>query len=130
MKKVAFLTMLLLPLLLLAACTSGSYSALMAVENNTFTSMQMRYQQFNGYKAKELRLNEGETCEVTVDIVSDEGSLSLSITDQDGESYYQGTDLPTSNFSVSLDKAGDYTIRIDAQKHSGSYDISWETAKA
>lgn len=130
MKKIPLLALLLLPLLLLAACTSGSYSALMAVENNTFTSMQMRYEQFNGYKAKSLKLNEGETCEVTVDIVSDEGSLGLSITDQDGVSYYEGTDLPTSNFSVSLDKAGDYTIRVDAQKHSGSYDISWETAKA
>lgn len=87
--------------------------------------MSMSYELLDGNRTKTFHLNEGETAEAIVDIVTDEGTLGLSIVDKDGISYYQGTELPTSNFNVKLEKAGDYTVNLDAVKHKGSFSIEW-----
>ncbi len=129
-KRIFRLAPVLLPVLLLTtACTSGSYTTIGSIENNTSTGMSMSYQYFNGYKANTFHLDSGETAEADVDIKTEEGKLSLSITDQDGGSCYQGTDLPTSSFSVKLEKSGDYTVRFDAVKHMGSYKLEWKIGK-
>jgi hypothetical protein len=116
---------LILTLLFLAAgCTSGSYVTVKSFENNTADSMSMRYEKFSGTKSKTISLDEPAT--VCVNIVSDTGSLGLTITDKDGRSYYEGNELPSSSFSVSLDTPGKYKITIKADNHKGSYDISWD----
>lgn len=129
-KRIAGLALVLLSVLLLAtACTGGSYTTIGSLENNTSTGMSMSYQYFDGYKTKTFHLDAGETAEADVGIETEEGKLGLSITDQDGSSYYQGTDLPTSSFSVKLEKSGDYTVRFDAVKHKGSYDVQFRIGK-
>ena len=125
MKRIALLLCCLLALAF-AGCTHGSYAVRNAVEQNGNDSMAMRYDTFNGYKATSIRLDEGQTCTVYVDIVSDEGELNLSATGEDGESYYQGTNLPTSSFSFLLGRAGRYEIKAEGRNHSGSYKIKWE----
>lgn len=117
---------ILLVILLGTGCTFGSYSVVKATENNTTTSMQMSYEKFNGNKNRAIKLDEGESCSVAVNIASESGRINLSIEDEDGDSYYQGTNLPTSSFTVYLDKAGKYTIRVEGDSHTGSYSISWE----
>jgi len=113
-------------MILAAGCSFGSYSVVMASENNTQTSMQMSYEKFSGNKNRVISIKEGEACEVTVDIASESGKLDLSIEDEDGNSYYRGTELPTSSFTVYLDKAGKYIIRVEGDVHTGSYNISWD----
>lgn len=113
----------------LVGCTSGSYSVLLANEKNTSNSISMKYSKFNGYKQTTLTLKENETVDVSVDIVTSEGHLDLSIIDENEQSAYQGTDIPTSSFKVTLDKAGKYKIKVSADNHSGSYAISWKTVQ-
>lgn len=127
-KKIAILAVLLLTLLL-SGCTTGSYNTLWSTEINTFSKMSMNYKKFNGYKQTWIIVKEDEQRNVKADIVTEEGKLYLSITDKDGKSFYQGNDLPTSSFTVVLDKKGEYKIKVSAENHKGSYKIIWDKVK-
>lgn len=120
--RILFIAALLFTLIL-AGCTSANYSTVISNENNTSTSMSMTYQKFNGFKTTTFKTEDNSA--VSVEIVSDEGKLNLSIVDMDGKSYYQGNDLPTSSFVVNLDKAGKYKVTVEGEKHTGSYKIAW-----
>ncbi len=94
-------------------------------EEATPTSITMSYDSFTGYRIKTIDLDECEACEVFVDIVSENGDIDLSITDDTGESYYEGKSIPTSNFSVSLASSKSYTLKVKTLKHIGSFNIQW-----
>ncbi|MBQ8370081.1 MAG: hypothetical protein IJ497_12180 [Clostridia bacterium] len=123
MKK-RLLSLLLLSFLLLS-CVSGSYSTVMSVENNTGDLFSMSYSLFSGEKKRSVSLNEDET-EIAVVIETQSGTLDITITDEaSGTSVYRGTDLPSSEFSVTVQPGGTYSITVHADHHCGSYDFSW-----
>lgn len=130
MKKIVIgiLSIILLATLLIG-CTSGSSVEIMSNEKDTSTSMAMSYEKFDGDKSKTIQIKDGEKGTVSVDIVSTSGELNILITDKDGVAYYQGNNTPTSTFSVNLDKEGEYTIKVEAKDHKGSYNISWNITK-
>lgn len=111
-------------IILTAGCTRGSFITIKSHENNTPTSIAMSYENFSGSKSKTISLD--EPSDVSVIVSTESGSLCLSITDKDGNSYYKGIDIPSSSFHVSLDKQGKYVITVTADNHKGSYDISWD----
>lgn len=113
----------------LIGCTSGSSVEIMSNEKDTSTSMVMSYEKFDGDKSKTIQIKNGEKGTVSVDIVSTSGELNILITDKDGVAYYQCNNTPTSTFSVNLDKEGEYTIKVEAKDHKGSYNISWNITK-
>jgi PBP1b-binding outer membrane lipoprotein LpoB len=123
MKNKILLITVLLFALLLAGCTSGNYSTVLSNENNTSTSLSMTYQKFDGIKTATFQTEDNAA--VSVEMVSEEGKLNLSIEDMNGKSYYQGKDIPTSSFVVNLDKAGKYKVTVEGEKHTGSYKIVW-----
>ena len=88
--------------------------------------MAMKYEKFNGYKSILFHLGEAEICNLSFAVTSESGNLNLSVTDQNGISYYTGTSIPTSNFNIRLDKTEDYTITLEAENHEGGYMISWD----
>ena len=104
----------------------GRYIFVKSRSTNTSKSMAMKYEKFNGYKSILFHLIETEICNISIAITSESGSLNLSVTDQNGISYYKGTGIPTSNFNIRLDKTGDYTITLEAANHEGGYMISWD----
>ena len=126
--KKYILLIIVLTIILLSGCTYGSYSSTRAVEISTSSQMSMSYEKFNGYKATSIKVKEGNPVDVNVDIVSNTGKLDMSITDEKDHSVYEGKDIPTSSFSVSLDKPGDYKLIVSGEKHSGSYKITWGKA--
>ena len=109
---------------LLAGCSRGSYVTVKSVENNTASSMSMRYEKFSGTKARTVNLDDGELS-IEVAVVTESGSLDLTITDTNGKNYYTGTDMETSAFIVRLDSPGKYVITLNADNHKGSYSVSW-----
>lgn len=123
-----FLFLAILAIVTLSGCTYGSGSTLKSIENNTTTKMSMSYSKFNGYKITPIHVKKGGPINVNVNIVSKEGEIDMSITDEKDKYIYQGKDIPTSSFSVTLDKEGDYKIRVDGKKHTGSYKITWGKA--
>ncbi len=124
MKKL-LLSMLMIVLLTgLNGCSKG-YS-LGSYENNTSSKMTMNHYLFKGSKERTLKVNEGEEVVVSVDIKTENGTLDAYIYNEDTEEYiYEGKDIPTSSFTVTLKDAGNYTIKVDGDKHKGSYSFTW-----
>jgi hypothetical protein len=131
MKKYSYLSILLVCLMLLipvlGACTVGSGTVKNGVEYNSSTKMAMLYDEFTGYKQTHIDVGENETVEVVVSIVTEKGSIDAYIAkDNDtANSSYEGHNIPTMSFTVTLSEPGRYTVRVDADKHTGSYSFSW-----
>ena len=126
MRTYIFITIIIL-VSLLTGCTTSSGTVINASESNTSTKMSMSYDKFNGYKERVIEVKEGKPIIVTVNIVTKSGSIDAYITrDNDiDNSSYEGHDIQTTKFSVTLSEQGRYTIRVDANNHSGSYSFSW-----
>ncbi|MDD3839455.1 MAG: hypothetical protein PHP06_02675 [Clostridia bacterium] len=128
MGKNQFLSIFIVMIIFIfTGCTSGSYTVAKGNELNTSTKMSMNYEKFNGYKKTKIKVNSNEIVEVSVNIVTESGSIDAYIAKDDDvrNSVYQGSDIPTSSFTVKLAEEGIYTIRVDAKNHSGSYSFSW-----
>lgn len=127
MRKHNLIFILSLLILLVAGCSRGYYTVVKASEINTPTKMSMSYYRFTGYKQTNVTVKEGQPVVVTFDIVTEEGNLNAYIAKNNDKSNcsYEGKNIPTSNFTVTLTEKGRYTIRIDAETHSGSYSITW-----
>ena len=128
MKKTALIYPVFILILLLCACTIGSGTARNATELNTPTKMSMQYDKFNGFKETSLKVEDGGEITVSVNIITEKGSIDAYIaknSDQ-SEAAYEGHDVPTSSFTVTLSEPGTYTIRVDADDHCGAYSFSWD----
>ncbi|MHC1750622.1 MAG: hypothetical protein AB9856_20315 [Cellulosilyticaceae bacterium] len=128
MKKIFLISVLVAMLLVVGGCTKGSSFILSGDETNTPTQMAMTYKRFSGFKQTDIKVKKGEPLTVKVGIVTQKGHLDAYIAkDNDLQNcQYQGTNLSTSSFEVTLTEEGTYTIRVDANKHTGSYSFSWE----
>ncbi|MDD4924145.1 MAG: hypothetical protein PHF74_04845 [Dehalococcoidales bacterium] len=122
-----FMTVLIVLMSMLSACTVGSGTVKNGVEYNSSTKMAMLYDEFSGYKQTHIDVRQNETVEVVVSIVTEKGSIDAYIAkDNDiANSSYEGHDIPTMSFTVTLSEPGRYTVRVDADKHKGSYSFSW-----
>ncbi len=125
MKKIILMILILIISISFVGCTYGSGLTIGSVENNTLSSMSMKYAKFSGNKNKNITVNEGDICVVSVDIKTEEGKIDLLIKDDNENIAYEGHNMPTSNFTVKLSEAGKYKISIEAKNHKGSYSIKW-----
>ncbi|WMJ24001.1 hypothetical protein RBG61_04845 [Paludicola sp. MB14-C6] len=97
-----------------------------AFTNNNNSSWTMRYGYFSGKETKKLKINGMETATVDVDVTSAKGELDITIIDDDGKIHYKGTNIPTSTFSVQLEKPSNYRIQVNAKKAEGSFSFKWD----
>lgn len=127
MKKTVSICMIFIIACYIVGCTKGSFVVLSGEENNTSTQMIMKYKKFTGYKETQIKVQEGEIINVSVAFVTDSGSLDAYIAKDNDKSnaIYSGNDVTTSSFTVALKEAGTYTLRVDGDKHSGSYSFRW-----
>lgn len=125
MKK-AILGLAIALLLACTGCTSGSYSVKTGNELNSSTRMSMQYTEFSGYKQTTLTVKD-EPVDVTVSFVTESGTLDAYIAKDNDTAHcsYQGENVPTATFVVTLSEPGKYTLRVDGEKHVGSYSFSW-----
>lgn len=124
-QKIKFIALGFLTVLLVS-CTSCNFSDINISKNITTSSISMKYDSFNEHKTTTLSLKENEIIDVNMNIVSKSGKLSISIVNEDNENIYQGIDIPTSSFAVTINKKGKYQINIDGEKHKGSFNIFWK----
>ncbi len=123
MKKVLFLPVILLIIILLSGCGSGSFIG--SFQYSTSRKMSASYMYFSGSKRTTLTVKEGTPVEISVDIETKKGNLDATIYNEDGEYSYEGRALETDTFTVTLSKPGKYTIEVVADKHKGSYKFTW-----
>lgn len=125
MKKSILILVSIIMIGIFAGCTVGSGTSVKMSEDNNSHRMSATYSKFDGYKKTTVTVQNDEEIQVNVDVVTNKGNIDLKITHEDGTVAYQGDDMSTTSFNVMLDKNGEYTIRIDTDNHSGSYDINW-----
>lgn len=122
MKKILSIFIIMFLLLGLSGCsnvTVGSYGS------KTSTELSAHYQYFSGSDKTKLTVEEGKTVNISVDITTKEGTLDVYIY-KDKEIYdYEGLDVLTSTFTVTLSEPGEYTIKVKGKKHKGSYSFTW-----
>lgn len=113
--------------LYLAEVPFDSYSARNMVQTSWGSQWNARYGYLDGYKQRRVTLDEGSHI-FTVEITTESGELSLSITGQDGTEYYKASALQTSSFVITVELAEKekLTIRVDTKEHCGGYNIRWE----
>lgn len=76
----------------------------------------------NGCEKVSFRVENGKACQVGLTVKKQSGKLNIRIEENStGKQIYCGKDLPTSQFTVTADEAGDYTVYIEAESFVGEY---------
>jgi len=127
MKRMISIVLIMVIMMVLTGCTKSSYILISGEENDSSTQISMTYKEFSGYKEAQIKVKDGEEIKVSVRVVTYGGSIDAYIAkDNDvSKAVYEGNNIKTSSFTVTLKEAGTYTIRIDGDKHSGSYLFYW-----
>lgn len=127
MKKGLILGLLLLAGISFAGCTTGTYTVVNGVEDNTETRMSMTYDRLNGYLETQVTVEQGVPLEISVVFLTVSGRLDASVCRlEDPETCsYEGVEVPTESFTVTLTYPTIYVIRVDARRHEGSYFFDW-----
>lgn len=128
-KRFSFMvTLLVLLFVLLGLSGCSSSISIGSIENSSSKKMSASYFKLSGTKkSPAITVKDGETVDVLADIVTKKGTIDIYIyKDSDKDNYaYEGHDIKTSKFTVTLSEPGDYIIKIKARKHKGSYSFTW-----
>lgn len=127
MKKVLCMAGVLV--VFLAGCVSGSSFTKGSVEQTTDHSWMMTYERFDGSRELSVVPPDGQAVDFEVSVTTGGGTLSLTITGDSGELYYQGTELPSSVFTVYAEGSSKYVVRVEAKAHEGGFSVAWDAAE-
>ena len=88
-----------------------------------------RYRSFDGVERASFRVRSGDTIEVDYEVEVDEGTLTLGLTDPDGEPLWEETFQENAADVLRLNarRDGRYRIRIEGDSTRGAFDVSWQT---
>ena len=78
----------------------------------------MEYSIFNTSDHRELSLETGDVIDTVV--VSDDGSVDIQVENSAGEAIYSETDVPTSEFEISISQDDVYTFTVTGHEAKGS----------
>lgn len=111
-------------LLTVTACSRESGYTFLAVGQDTPHSISKSYQKFSGYREQDLSVPSDKTMLLAGEFSTDSGRLDITVTDAKENVIFEQKDVQNSDFETKLAE-GNYTLRIDADDHSGSYFVSW-----
>ena len=125
MRKSIIACLLCLVCLTFCSCgnTSGKFVAKKCVSNQTNSGFSMQYESLDGYKTYEYNLKKDDF--VSIEVVTQSGSLDVLVTGDDGTTYVDKRALGDDKYEFSASTAGKYVFRFTAKKHSGSFNVSW-----
>jgi len=116
-------------LLLFSGCGSQNRTDLSvnAHFDESPTRFAATYDYFSGIREHDIYVAAGKTVEVQVDVTTQDGTLHLSIVNEDGDgsAAYTGQALETGSFTVTLTEPGNYKATVQAEKHQGGYTLDW-----
>lgn len=93
------------------------------------TSLKNGQTFYSGTEQRFYTLEKGQTGALKISVQAESGNLSISVfpTADPDHFCYRGREIPTSDFSVTLSDAGDYTVWIETDRFAGSYKFDWTT---
>lgn len=122
MKKIV-ISLLTLLIIVMSGCSSTVQIG--SVENNSKHEFSASYYQLNGTKIKQVKVDEGEPLNVSMNITTKKGSIDVFIY-KDSDNYeYKGNNMSDHSSEVTLSAPGTYTIKVVAKDHRGSYQFIW-----
>ena len=128
-KRLLIITIISILAISLFGCnSSGKYVVKkMSKEDNGNNRMEMTYEYFDGYKYKKVEANKGNILELSLNVTTKGGKLNILVLNDKEEEIYSNYDLNGNiNEKINIDEDGKYMIKIEGDKHEGSYDISWK----
>ena len=128
-KRLLIITIISILAISLFGCnSSGKYVVKkMSKEDNGNSYMEMTYEYFDGYKYKKVEANKGNILELSLNVTTKGGKLNILVLNDKEEEIYSNYDLNGNiNEKIDIDEDGKYMIKIEGDKHEGSYDISWK----
>ena len=128
-KRLLIITIISILAISLFGCnSSGKYVVKkMSKEDNGNNYMEMTYEYFDGYKYKKVEANKGNILELSLNVTTKGGKLNILVLNDKEEEIYSNYDLNGNiNEKIDIDEDGKYMIKIEGDKHEGSYDISWK----
>jgi len=84
-------------------------------------SLELEYRNVDIEESHEIVMDSDDYLEVSVK--NDKGQIKISIKDSNGNEVYSSCNLPTSEFSVQIEKADTYTIEVNGHNVSGELSI-------
>ncbi len=117
---------LLLLTVLLTACGHSSVALAMR-ETHILDRWKASYSSFTGVKTHTLQADAGQSLALTYDVQVDEGTLSLQVKNADGELVWEEVMqvARADTVNVPTEQTGRYTILIQGEQTSGSWDVNW-----
>lgn len=123
--KSTILTMLVITALIAAANIFGigtmrSATQIGYVENTGWRNWSASYTLFDGKMKHTIRPKDTQKT-LHIEVVTEDGSISIEITDTDGNLLFDGNKIESSAFDVNV--PGKVVVHIAADRHKGSFNI-------
>lgn len=114
--------------MLLVGCSGGgSYKITIGEVEFNKKSVSGSYKEFSGYKYKNIKLEEGSTISLDLEVKTKEGSLTVKILDdEDNEMLNMSSDIEEQEKSLFIENTGTYKIRVEGDKHKGEFKLGWD----
>lgn len=112
-------------LLTLSACRQPDYNGSRV---GTPRALHMTYSSFHTTESQTLTLEAGEV--IRVEVVSERGSVDLTIQAEDGSLLYEGTGLVSETATVTVEEAGSCKVRLIGNNAKGSIDVTIEPGES
>lgn len=100
--------------------TISSGTRVMYVSNEGRSHWSASYQYFNGFMQRNLWVAENADG-FDIVITSEEGSMDVEVKDENGNVIFAQENIQTGSYEVKA--TGKVVVRIDCEKHKGSFDI-------
>lgn len=100
--------------------TMRSAACIGYVGNDGLRSWTARYSMLDGKLKHTIRPKDTQGT-IHVEVVTESGSISIEMKEADGNVIFDEDDIATSSFDVNI--SGKVVIRIEADKHKGSFSI-------
>lgn len=120
-KRLITLAMLVLMLFTVTGCEFTR--TVMSVSKENSTGFSMSYKKFSGTKSYTLRVKQPGA--MVLDIESESGTLNVCVTDSDKNVIYEANNIATGSYIIELPESGNYTVKMMAEDHRGSYAADW-----
>ncbi|MFV0400249.1 MAG: hypothetical protein ACK5LX_06450 [Oscillospiraceae bacterium] len=118
MKKITLALTLIFVMLTLGGCSLTEFDG---SRTGNQSQLIMDYKVLNTTDSQILELQEGDSVDFVV--TSESGALNITLQKEDDEPIYRGIDIPTSTFTVEIDKTGSYTVSVTGENAKGGVSI-------
>lgn len=100
---------------------NASSASFLSVNLKTNTSWRVSHRLLTGTRDAVLNLGD-EECTLQIDVVTEEGTLDLTVEDGEGAILFFQHDIPTGSFTISA--RGKVYVIVTADRHRGSFSVS------